>query len=167
MGMGGGFRNFPPASTHRSGAYPLPRRATACIITDVLQKIQPFEIRDGMCIYRLHGKLSLVEAVDLLSRAIAECRRSGAPRLLVDVTGIEDLPVPTLVDRFLMMEDWAQAAQSMVVVAMVTHSRYIHPRKFGVTVAAHLGLTCDVFTSRDAASKWLQGADGSAGRASG
>jgi len=83
------------------------------------------------------------------------------------VTGIEDLPVPTLVDRFLMMEDWAQAAQSMVVVAMVTHSRYIHPHKFGVTVAAHLGLTCDVFTSRDAASKWLQGAVVSAGRASG
>ena len=167
MGMGGGFRNFPPASTHRSGAYPLPRRATACIITDVLQKIQPFEMRDGMCFYRLHGKLSLVEAVDLLSRAIAECRRSGAPRLLVDVTGIEDLPVPTLVDRFLMVEDWAQAAQSMVVVAMVTHARYIHPRKFGVKVAAHLGLTCDVFTSWDVASKWLQGVDVSTGPAQG
>ena len=120
-----------------------------------------------MCFYRLHGKLSLVEAVDLISKAISECRRSGAPRLLVDVTGVEELPVPTLVDRFLMVEDWAQAAQSMVVVAMVTHSRYIHPHKFGVTVAAHLGLTCDVFTSRDAASKWLQGAEVSAGRASG
>ena len=83
------------------------------------------------------------------------------------MTGVEELPVPTLVDRFLMVEDWAQAAQSMVVVAMVTHSRYIHPHKFGVTVAAHLGLTCDVFTSRDAASKWLQGAVVSAGRASG
>ena len=105
--------------------------------------------------------------MDLISRAIAECRRSGAPRLLVDVTGVEDIPVPTLVDRFLMVEDWAQAAQSMVAVAMVTHSRYIHPRKFGVTVAAHLGLTCDVFTSRDAASKWLQGAEVFAGRASG
>jgi len=133
----------------------------------VLQKIQPFETRDGVRIHRLHGKLSLVEAVDLISRAIAECRRSGAPRLLVDVTDIEELPVPTLVDRFLMMEDWAQAAQSMVIVAMVTHPRYIHPRKFGVTVAAHLGLTCDVFTSSDAASKWLQGTDVSAGRASG
>ena len=161
MGVGGAFRNALP------GFAPSSRRATACIITAVLQKIQPFEMRDGTCIYRPHGKLSLVEAVDLISRAIAECRRSGAPRLLVDVTGIEDVPVPTLVDRFLMVEDWAQAAQSMVVVAMVTHARYIHPRKFGVTVAAHLGLTCDVFTSRDAASKWLQGAVVSAGRASG
>lgn len=165
MGVEGALRNASPRSPHRSGAHPGPPRATACIITDVLQKIQPFEMRDGMCIYRLRGKLSLVEAVDLISRAIAECRRSGAPRLLVDVTGVEELPVPTLVDRFLMVEDWAQAAKSMVVVAMVTHSRYIHPRKFGVTVAAHLGLTCDVFTSRDAASKWLRGAEVSAGPA--
>jgi hypothetical protein len=133
----------------------------------VLQKIEPVETRDGMCIYRLRGKLSLVEAVDLISRAISECRRAGAPRLLIDVTEVEDLPVPTLVDRFLMVEDWAQAAQSMVAVAMVTHARYIHPRKFGVTVAAHLGLTCDVFTSGDAASKWLQVAATSSGRAGG
>jgi hypothetical protein len=133
----------------------------------VLQNLQPFEVRDGVSIYRLHGKRSLVEAVDLISRAIAECRHSGGERLLVDVTGVEDVPVPTLVDRFLMVEDWAQAAQSMVVVAMVAHSRYIHPRKFGVTVAAHLGLTCDVYTSEEAAWKWLRGTETPAGRAVG
>jgi hypothetical protein len=125
----------------------------------VLQTIHPFEVHDNMRIYRLHGRHSLVEAVDHISRAIAECRRTGGTRLLVDVTGIEDIPIPTLVDRFLMVEDWAQAAQSMVVVALVAHSRYIHPRKFGVTVAAHLGLTCDVYTSEEAATKWLRGAD--------
>ena len=124
-------------------------------------------MRDGMRICRLQGKHSLVAAVDLISHAIAECRRSGGTRLLVDVTGVEDVPVPTLVDRFLMVEDWAQAAQSMVVVAMVAHSRYIHPRKFGVTVAAHLGLTCDVYTSEEAAVKWLRGAAVPAGRATG
>ena len=133
----------------------------------MLQKLDAIEVSDGLCKYCPRGKYSLVEAVDLISRAIAECRRSGARRLMIDVTGVEELPVPTLVDRFLMVEDWAQAAQGMVVVAMVTHPRYIHPRKFGVTVAAHLGLTCDVFTSRDAASKWLQGGEVSVGRASG
>jgi hypothetical protein len=164
--MGGDFHNFrriSPGVAARTRS----NEASACIISDVLQKIQPFEMRDGTCVYRLRGKLSLVDAVDLISRAIAQCRQSGAPRLLVDVTGIEELPVPTLVDRFLMVEDWAQAAQSMVAVAMVTHARYIHPRKFGVTVATHLGLTCDVFTSSDAASKWLLGAEVSAGRAGG
>jgi hypothetical protein len=124
-------------------------------------------MRDGMRICRLSGRHSLVAAVDLISHAIAECRRSGGTQLLIDVTGVEDVPVPTLVDRFLMVEDWAQAAQSMVVVAMVAHSRYIHPRKFGVTVAAHLGLTCDVYTSEQAAVKWLRGVAVPAGRAAG
>jgi len=143
----------------RSGVHRCAQRATACIIPGVLQKLEPFEVQDGMGIYRLHGKHSLVEAVDLISRAISECRRAGWTRLLVDVTGVEDVPVPTLVDRFLMVEDWAQAAQSMVVVAMVADAKYIHPRKFGVTVAAHLGLTCDVFVSGEAAAKWLLGTD--------
>jgi hypothetical protein len=55
---------------------------------------------------------------------------SGAPRLLIDATAIEELPVPTLVDRFVIVEDWAQAAQSVVAVAIVTQARYIHPRQF-------------------------------------
>ena len=162
MGMGSDFRNALPAFTAMRRW-----RATPCIIFAVAQQTQPFAIRDGVGIYRLDGNHSLVEAVDLISRAIAECRRSGVPRLLIDVTGLEELPVPTLVERFLMVEDWAQAAQSMVIVAMVTHARYIHPRKFGVKVAAHLGLTCDVFTSWDVASKWLQGVDVSTGPAQG
>jgi hypothetical protein len=167
MGVGGAFRNAAPTFRLPLGACQCPPRATACIIPGVLQKIQPLEVCEGMRICRLHGRHSLVEAVDHISRAIAECRRTGGTQLLVDVTGIEDIPVPTLVDRFLMVEDWAQAAQSMVVVAMVAHSRYIHPRKFGVTVAAHLGLTCDVYTSEEAATKWLRAADIPAGRAAG
>lgn len=167
MGVGGAFRNAAPVFSLPLGARQRPRRASACIIPGVLHKIQPLEVCDGTRICRLHGRHSLVEAVDLISRAIAECRRSGGTRLLVDVTGVEDISVPTLVDRFLMVEDWAEAAESMVVVAMVAHSRYIHPRKFGVTVAAHLGLTCDVYTSEEAAWKWLRGTDVLAGRAAG
>jgi len=121
----------------------------------MLQKLDLIEVGDDLCQYRPRGRYSLVEAVDLISRAIADCRDRGVTRLLIDVTGIEDLPIPTLVDRFLMVEDWAHAAQGTVVVAMVTSSKYIHPRKFGVTVAAHLGLVCDVCTSEEAAAKWL------------
>jgi hypothetical protein len=122
----------------------------------MLQKLDAIEVRDGLCIYRPRGRYSLVEAVDLISRAISHCRDRGVPKLLIDVTGIEELPIPTLVDRFLMVEDWAQAAKSTVVVALVAPSRYLHPRKFGVTVALHFGLVCDVYTSEEAASKWLR-----------
>lgn len=115
----------------------------------------PLEVRNGLCTYRPRGKYSLVEAVDLVSRAIGYCRDRGVNMLLIDVTGLIELPIPTLVDRFLMVEDWAQEAKGTVVVAMVAPPEYIHPRKFGVTVAAHFGLICDVYTSEEDASKWL------------
>lgn len=113
------------------------------------------EIKDGMCSYRPHGRHSLVDAVELVSRAIALCRARGISRMLVDVTGFIDLPMPSLVDRFLMVEDWAQEAKGVVVVALVAHPEYIHPKKFGVKVALHLGLVCDVFTTEAGALTWL------------
>ena len=109
----------------------------------------------SLCIYRPRGKYSLVEAVDLISAAIAYCRAQGAKSMLVDATGLTELPIPTLVDRFLMVEDWAQQAEGTVVVAMVAPLKYIHPQKFGVEVALHFGLICDVYTSEEEALKWL------------
>jgi hypothetical protein len=93
--------------------------------------VEPLDIRNGLCIYRPRGKYSLVEAVDLVSAAIAYCRANGAKSLLVDGTGFDGLPIPTLVDRFLMVEDWAQRAEGTVVVALVAPREYIHPHKFG------------------------------------
>ncbi|HEY2862025.1 MAG TPA: hypothetical protein VGK37_00215 [Casimicrobiaceae bacterium] len=109
----------------------------------------------ALSIYRPLGKYSLVEAVELISAAITDCRAHGATSLLVDVSGLTDLPIPTLVDRFLMVEDWAQKAEGTVVVAMVAPLEYIHPQKFGVKVALHFGLICDVYSSEEEALKWL------------
>ena len=120
-----------------------------------MQILEPVEIGNGLCAYRPRGRYSLAEAVDLVSLAIAFCRDRGIDKLLIDATGLVDLPVPTLVDRFLMAEDWAQQAKGTVVVAMVISPEYIHPRKFGVKVASDFGLVLDVFTSEEHASKWL------------
>jgi hypothetical protein len=117
------------------------------------------DVVDGVGRYALRGQLSLVEAVDRISRAIAHCRERGVDRLLIDARDITGVPVPTLVERFLMAEDWAHAAKGMVTVAMVAPAEYIHPQKFGMKVAAHLGLVCDVHTSAADALQWLlQGA---------
>lgn len=72
------------------------------------------EIKDGLCKYRPLGRYSLVDAFELISRAISMCRARGIARLLVDVTGLTDIPIPTLVDRFLMVEDWAQESKGVV-----------------------------------------------------
>ena len=105
-----------------------------------------------------------MEAVALVSSVISYCRERGVSRLLIDVTGLTDLPLPTLVDRFLMVEEWAQVANGTIVVAMVAPSEYMHPHKFGVKVALHFGLICDIFSSEDEASKWLRESATDAGR---
>jgi len=119
--------------------------------------IDHLEIKDGMCQFRARGQCSLVEAVDMIGSAIAHCRRERRAKLLVNATGLVGVPIPSLVDRFLMAEDWAQEAKSMVAVALVVHPEYIHPEKFGVVVAARFGLTLEVDASELNALEWLSG----------
>src|SRR3982751_2484773 len=106
--------------------------------------LEHLEVIDGICHFRPDGPCSLVEAVELINRAIAHCRDQRIAKLLVNVTGLVGISVPSLVDRFLMVEEWAQKARGMVVVVLVVHAEYIHPEKFGVKVAADFGLTADI-----------------------
>ena len=113
------------------------------------------EVINGVATVRPNGDYSLVEAVALVSSAIAWCRDRGIARLLIDGTGIDRLAIPSLVDRFLMVEEWAHQSNGVVAVALVALPEYIHPEKFGVKVALDFGLVCDVCTSEEAAWKWL------------
>ena len=116
----------------------------------------PLEVADGVATYRPRGEYSLVEAVALVSSAIAYCRDRGVGRLLIDARELTGVEIPSLVDRFLMVEEWAHHASGFVTVALVALPEYIHPEKFGVKVAMDFGLACDVHTSEEAASKWLR-----------
>jgi hypothetical protein len=113
------------------------------------------EVTESRCRVFHPNTVSMVESVELMTRAIAFCRDQKIRKLLVDASGLTQLSPPTLVDRFLMVEDWARAASGMVIVAMVWPPKLIHPQKFGIRVAADLGLRGDVFTSKDEATAWL------------
>jgi uncharacterized protein (DUF2384 family) len=113
------------------------------------------EVFDDICRIRPRGECTLVGAVDLINRGIGYCRERKIARLMFNGTGLVGIPIPNLVDRFLMAEEWAQKAQGMVVVVLVVHAEYIHPEKFGVKVARDFGLTCDVYASEDEALEWL------------
>jgi len=117
--------------------------------------LEHLEVVEGICQSRPRGECSLVEAVDLINRAIAYCRDQHITKLLVSGAGLVGLPVPSLVDRFLMVEEWAQKAKGMVVVVLVVQPEYIHPEKFGVKVAADFGLMADVYSSETDALEWL------------
>ncbi len=118
--------------------------------------LEQLDVIDGICQFRPRGECSLVDAVQLINRAIAHCRDRSIAKLLVDATGLVGVGVPTLVDRFLMAEAWAQEARGMVVVALVIHAEYIHPQKFAITVARDFGQTFDVYTSEKDALEWLR-----------
>lgn len=120
-----------------------------------MQDLHPVNVVDGIGRFEPAGEYSLVDAVDLVSQAIAHCRDRGIDRLLVDVKGLTGIPIPTLVERFLMAEDWAHESSARVTVAMVASAEYIHPQKFGVKVAERFGLVCDVFTTAPEALAWL------------
>jgi hypothetical protein len=110
---------------------------------------------DGVCTFRPRGEASLVELVDFVRATIAYARGHRFRKLLIDTTGLSGVPIPTLVDRFLVAEEWASEADGTVVVALVVEPRYIHPKKFGVKVARDLGLIIDVHTSEAEALDWL------------
>ena len=77
------------------------------------------DVSDGICRFRPRGDCSLVEAVDLITRAIAYCRERSVKRLLVNATGLTGVPIPSLVDRFLMMEELEQEWQGLVLGVLV------------------------------------------------
>jgi hypothetical protein len=113
------------------------------------------EVVEGICRFHPRGECSIVEAVDLVVSAIGYCRNRRIAKLLVNGTGLVGMPVPSLIDRFLMVEEWAQKASGFVVVVLVVDAKYIHPEKFGVKVAADFGLMCDVYDSEPHALTWL------------
>ena len=130
-----------------------PRRAAFASCENILQ--ESLETRDGICRLHPRGESSLVETVNLISCAIASCRNRTIAKLLVNVTALAGVSVPSIVDRFLMMEEWAQESKGMVLVALVVQPELVHPQKFGVEVAEHFGLTAQVFTSDTEALDWL------------
>jgi hypothetical protein len=117
------------------------------------------QLRDGICRFYPAGECTLVEAVELVKAAIAHCREHRIGKMYIDGRGLTGVPIPTLVDRFLMAEEWAQEARGLVVAVLVTDPRYLHPQKFAVTVARDMGFKSDVFTSEAEALEWIESVD--------
>lgn len=113
------------------------------------------QVNTGLAHFRPSGQSDLTTMVDLIAEAIGRCRHRGVHKLLVNTTGITGVAIPSLVDRFLAVEEWAAIADGMVVVAMVARAEYIDPGRFGLKVAAHFGLTANVFVDEADALAWL------------
>ena len=116
---------------------------------------ESFEAKDGLGVFRPVGGCTLVEIVEVIRQAIGRSRAHHLRGLLISARGAYGFPIPSLIDRFLAVEEWAEEADGMLAVGLVVHPQYIHPQKFGVKVASDFGLTMDVFTSEVNARAWL------------
>ena len=109
----------------------------------------------GIGYFRPAGPSSLVAAVELIGSVIGYCREQGIGKLLVDVTGLEGITIPSLVDRFLMVEEWARESGGRVAVCLVAPAEYMHPNKFGKELARDLGMHFNVHATEAEATRWL------------
>lgn len=109
----------------------------------------------GIARFSPEGPSSLTAIVDVIAAAIGRCRDRGINKLLVNTTGVTGVAMPSLVDRFLAVEEWATIADGLVIVAMVVQAEYIDPDRFGLKVAAHFGLVANVFVNEADALAWL------------
>jgi hypothetical protein len=127
-----------------------------------MQMQEYVEVRDSICYFRPQGECSLIDAVELIKGAIAYCRGRGVDKLLFNATGLVGVAVPSLCDRFLMIEELAPEVKGAVVMALVVRPEYIHPEKFGVRLASDLGLVAEIYSSETDAVNWLSSGVGPA-----
>jgi len=116
-----------------------------------------FTITEDVCKFSPAGAVSLVGIVDMVTAAILFCRDKKVSKLLVDLRAVEGIESPTIAERFWMTQDWADAAQGAVALAIVARPEHIEPRRFGAKAAADMGLKGDVFTAEAVAWRWLSG----------
>ena len=124
-----------------------------------------FSVAGDYAVFRPSGEVSLKEAVDLGSAAIAFARSQHINKLLLVTTGLTGIKSPSPSDRFFLAHDWGAASGGAVKIACVARRELIDPDKFGVMVARNRGEQVDVFTTKAEALAWLNGGADQKGRA--
>ena len=114
-----------------------------------------FEIMEDHAVFRPFGQVSLQQAVQLVTSAIAFAREHHVPKLLVVTSGLTGFEPPSVITHYFCAKEWAEASRGAVRVALVARPEMTDPLKFDVMVAANNGLIGDVFTSEDEALAWL------------
>jgi hypothetical protein len=112
---------------------------------------------DGIALARLAGpRPGLQATIDEVTRVLAAARGAGVERILLDLTRLTGIPVPSLAERHAMVRAWAGAAGGRLVVAMACAPELIDPDRFGIVAAANFGLRSNVFARVDDAVAWLR-----------
>lgn len=121
-----------------------------------MSKPEHFEILKERAVFRPTGKVSIEQAVELVTAAIAFARSLHIRKLLVDASNLTGFESPSVTTRYFFVHQWAHAAAGGVRVAFVVRPEIIDHRKFGAIVAANVGFIADTFTTEEDALIWLE-----------
>jgi hypothetical protein len=124
-----------------------------------MNKPKDFEMMQGHAVFRPTGEVSLHEAAQLITSAIAFSREQEVKKLLVVITSLTGFEPPNLAARYFFFREWARAAEGQVNVAFVAGPEMIDPEKMGILIGENAGLHSDAFTSEAEALAWLQRVD--------
>ena len=114
-----------------------------------------YEIAAGYACYRPAGQVSLKEAIELVSRAIAFSRDHQIGKLLVDTTKLTGFGPPGTWARFRIARQLAFESRKLVTVVLIARAEMIDPQRFGFSVASNLGMSGEIFSSEAEAVAWL------------
>jgi hypothetical protein len=121
-----------------------------------MSRPEHFEILKEHAVFRPTGKVSIEQAVELVTAAIAFARSLHIRQLLVDASNLTGFEPPSVTTRYFFIQKWARAAAGGVRVAFVARPEMIDPQKFGTIVAANVGFIADTFTTEEDALIWLE-----------
>jgi hypothetical protein len=116
---------------------------------------QHFEVRAGYAFVLLVGCVTLEQAADAVLRALVTARDQGIKRLLVDASQLTGFPSPAVADRYFIVRRWAAKVGKSVELSIVLPQYVLDPDRFGMMVAANLGMRADAFSSSSEALTWL------------
>ncbi len=124
---------------------------------------ETFELANGYARYDPAGKVTLLEALTLVSVAIAYAREKNIKLLLVDTTLLTGFDPPTAPELFSVGGQLARSGQGAVKVAIIARPEMIDPEKFAIVVANNRGLQAEAFTTETEALTWLLSSFGEQG----
>jgi hypothetical protein len=121
----------------------------------MVRKLDHFKKEQGYAVFCPAGEVSFDKIVELVSRAVALCRRQKIKKLLIDSTELHGFHPPGISEGYNLAERMAQKAASLVKIAHVASPEWVRTGGFGIEVARNRGLDAKNFNSEPEALKWL------------
>lgn len=113
----------------------------------------------GCAVFRPTKATTLEHLMQLVTSAIVAAREQQFRKLMVVITGLSNLKLPSLTDRYIIIRKWADAAQGQVSLAFVARPEWIDREHIGATIAENAGLRGRSFALEEEAIAWLQNVD--------